>query len=201
MSAAFAAVGALQIWNGLQQADSIMFNADLTRQINRANAENLELEAFKAETFGFTQSARYQTVIDKTLGSQKAAFAGQGVDVNTGTAAALQAESRFTGFLNQLDIQQAARNKAKGLRQKASNTRLQGLMSQIQSEVDANAARIGGVVGAAATFASGYKPTNTPNTPNTPNVTKSGGTDFSNGGLTRNFRGNTPDGAFSGPVV
>ena len=147
---------ALQVWAGLEQASSIMFNADLSAQINQANSENLELEAFKAETFGFTQSARYQTVVDKTIGSQKAGFAAQGVDVHSGTAGVIQAEARLTGLLNQLDIQQAARNKAKGLRQKASNTRLQGIMGELQAGSDARTAIIGGIAGASATAASGF---------------------------------------------
>ena len=158
MSAAALAigVGAFQLFSGLQQSNDILEQAKLSRRIGQLNAKNFELEAFEAEKFGFTESARYKSVIDKTIGSQKAILASQGVNVHTGTAAVIQAESKLTGFLNQLDIQQAGRNKAKGLRFQASASRMGQSFDQAQAAANASAARVSGVANASSTYL-GYK--------------------------------------------
>ena len=155
MAAPLLAVGlgisAFQIWSGLQQAKMITRQAGLQNQINDMNAKYAELDAYEAEKFGYTQTSRYQTVIDSTVGTQRASYAAQNVDINFGTAAEVQAETKLIGFLNQLDMQKEARLRAKGLKIEASNIRLGGAMSASKAAMDSYAVRMAGITGAAST--------------------------------------------------
>ena len=157
MSAAYAAagLGALQVWSGIQMGGMIRRQADLTAQISEMNAQFAEIDAWEAEKMGYTQTARYQSVIDATLDDQRAIMAAQGTDVGYGTAAELQAETRLTGFLNTLDMQQQARNQAYGFKTQASNFRLQGANQIMQGRVDSFGAVMGGVTSGAATAVRG----------------------------------------------
>lgn len=156
MAGASLAIAAFQLWSSYQQSESIRSSARLTARINELNANFIEMDAINAEKQGFSESARYQSIIDKTIGSQRASFAGQGVDVSFGTAAQVQAETRLVGFLNRMDIETAARNRALGLRIEASNVRLGASMQQIQSSIDAQSTQTQGVLGAAGTVAEFY---------------------------------------------
>lgn len=144
-------ISAFQLWSGLQQSHMIREQAGLQSRINSLNARYAELDAYEAEKYGFTQASRYQSVIDATVGSQRAAYASQGVDVSFGTAAAVQAESQLAGFLNKLDMQKEARQRALGLKVEASNIRLGGAMQRSQAEIQAFGAMAGGVTSAAST--------------------------------------------------
>ena len=158
-AAAFAGVAALQVWSGLQQAQMMRRQAKLTEQLNEMNARFAEIDAYEEEKFGYSEAAAYQTQIDATVGQQRVAFAAQGVDVSFGTAAQLQAETRLTGFLNTIDIQNQARAKARGLRNEAANIRLGSYMGRSQAEINASAAQTQGILGAVntgVTAVSGY---------------------------------------------
>lgn len=154
--AAFAALGGFQLWSGLQQAELIMGSARLTNQINEANARFIELDAYEAEKFGYTQSARYQATIDKVLAQQKSAFAASDTDFTSGVAAELQAETKLVGFLNVIDLQNEARKRALGLKTQASNVRLGIGITNAQAQMNAFAAQVGGITGAARSGLAAY---------------------------------------------
>lgn len=126
---------------GAHEAEGILGNAALAQKIADSNAFFAELDAWEAEAFGYTQSARYQAVIDRTVGAQRVAFASQNVNVNTGTAKAIQQETKLIGFLNTLDMQKQARDRAMGFRMEASNIRLGSDFRRAQAGAQAGAAR------------------------------------------------------------
>lgn len=158
MSAAalYGGLSAFQLWAGGQQADSIMKSGRLRYEIGQMNARYAELDAWEAEQFGYSQSARYQNVIDTTIGEQDSFFAEQDIDVNSAMAQELKAETQLIGRLNILDFQKAARQKARGLKIEASNLRLNADMGLLQSRIDASAARTQSIAGAIQTGATGY---------------------------------------------
>ncbi len=151
-----AALGGLQMWSGLQQAEIIKGQSDLTQNMANMNAKYAEIDAWEAEKYGYSETARYQTVVDQTVGEQRAALAASNVDVGFGTAQEIQQETKLTGFLNQLDIQRQARAKAMGLKIEASNYRLQGAFQGLQGESQAAAARNAGIMNGLRTAVSGY---------------------------------------------
>lgn len=161
MSYAAAGIAAYQIWSGLQQAESIRESAKLTKEISEMNAKYAEIDAYEAEKSGYGDTARYQTTIDNTIADQRTGYAAQNVDVNFGTAAEVQADTKLTGFLNQLDIQKQARAKALGYKREARQIRLQGSMGNIQARSNASATVTTGLIHGANTALSGYDRTPT----------------------------------------
>lgn len=145
-----------EIINGFQQAELVRENGRITRMISDMNAEYAELDAHNVEVAGYSEVARYQTVIDQTLSEQKVANAVNDVDINFGTAAQLTAESKLNGFLNKMDIVQQAANTAMGIKNQARNIRLSGAMGQAQANLNASSVQSSAIIGAAKTGVSGY---------------------------------------------
>lgn len=150
------ALAAFQLASSIQQAEAIRSQARLQKEIAEFNAQFAELDAYRTEQYGETEAARYQSEIDKTVGEQRVAYAASGVDVTSGTAAAIQAETKLTGFLNQLDIRTQAQSKALGYKREAMNIRLKGIMGQSQASLNANAIETAGMIGAIPGAVSGY---------------------------------------------
>jgi hypothetical protein len=145
-----------QVIAGLQQGEMIRDNAQITKAVADLNAQYAELDAYNAETLGYTKQARYQSVIDATLGAQKTAYAAQNVDVGFGTAKEVQAESKLNGFLNQLDIKNQANEAARGYMNQARNIRLGSQAAVAQAGVNAAATQGAAVLGAFNTGLTGY---------------------------------------------
>ncbi len=154
---AYGALAAFQMMAGNQQADAIRRQAAFKQQIDNMNAGYADLDAYNAEKQGHTQSARYQNVIDSTVAEQRTGYASSNVDVNYGTAAQVQGESRLTGLMNALDIQRQAREKAFGYTVQGINYRLGGVTAVGQGAVDAYGAEQAGVLNAARTGVSAWE--------------------------------------------
>lgn len=154
---AYLALGGLQLWSGLQQAEQIRANARLTERIGQMNARFAEIDAYEAEKMGYSEAARYQSVVDDVISDQRTIMAANNIDITEGTAKELQEESRLTGFLNTLDLQKAARAKALGLKIEASNMRLGVDLNRIQSDINADASVRAGVMGAARYGVEAYR--------------------------------------------
>jgi len=156
MALKVASLAALQFLSSVRQGENVRRNAKFGEEFNEINAQFAEVDAIEAEKFGFTQIARYQTVIDKTLGAQKVGFAAQGVDVGFGTAAIIQKEARITGTLNKIDIEQQARERSLGFKREARSLRLRGALGVGVAESRAGAIRTQGAIAAITTGISGY---------------------------------------------
>lgn len=149
--AAGAVVSGLQLINGFQQADLIRMQSSISRQVADLNSRYAELDAFKAEQDGLTMSARYQSGVDAILADQKVAYAARNVDFSFGTARAVQDETKLNGFLNTIDIQTQAQEKALGLRREAREARLNSTLGSMGAEQAAASARSAGILQAAGT--------------------------------------------------
>ena len=150
------ALAALQAASALKQADEITMAAELNNQLSEVNAKYAEYDAYTAERFGFTESAAYQKNIDEVLGGQRAGYASQGVDIGYGTAAEVQNETKLTGALNIIDIQNQATMKAQGYLHQARNIRQGMSVAKSQAEIQANTVGTAGILNAAGTGYRGY---------------------------------------------
>lgn len=162
---AIAGAAAFSLIAGAQQAETIRANAAITKSVSDMNARYAELDAYDAVQEGYTKEARYQEAIDDTVGAQREAYAFHNVDVNFGTAQQLQAQTKLTGFLNQLDIKNMADQKSRGYQSQAINIRLSGITGQIQSNQAANLATSQGALRGLTTLVSGYTRTGMRNLP------------------------------------
>ena len=154
--AVMAGMAALEIAGGYFASQNIKEAAAINKQISDMNAQYAELDAFDAEAEGQSQQARYQSVIDQTLGQQQLLMTAQDIDVNYGSASSIQAETKFTGELNLMEIQKQAQEKALGLKNQGMSIRQQGQMQQAQANTQAQQVMFKSLMGAAKTGLSGY---------------------------------------------
>ncbi len=154
----YGVMAGLQLYQGYTQAVQMETQGQITKRLADMNAAFLEIDAYETEKFGHVQAAQHQSTVDQTIGSQRTAMAAADVDVSFGTAADIQTESRITGLLNIIDIKNAARQKARGIRNEASNVRLGGQMAALQANMDAGSTRLAAGINAAGTGlkATGY---------------------------------------------
>lgn len=132
--------------------------ADSQAEILDYNATIADAQAADAVTRGQEEENRYRQGVRSLIGSQRAGFAGQGVDVGVGSAADVQADSAFLGELDALTIRTNAAREAWGYKVQAADTRKRAEVTRktgVFAERAANAAGNSAYVGAGATIASG----------------------------------------------
>lgn len=110
------------------------------------NAQVAELQAQDALGRGQDEESRFRTSVRGLLGSQRAGFGGQGVDVGFGSAADVQADAAYLGELDALQIRTNAQREAWGLEVQAEDLRA----GAATARKGAAAARLGGESAAAA---------------------------------------------------
>lgn len=157
MAYVYAAMAGLQLLSGIQQANSIQKQAELSKKINDFNIEQSELDAYLAEQEGYTQQARYQNVIDQLNADQKVALQAENVDANFGSMRDIQAESNLNAELNMLDIQTSAHMKALGYKRESNQMRTQGRINQIEADYRAGSVRNAALINAAGTGLRAYE--------------------------------------------
>jgi hypothetical protein len=78
------------------------------------------------------------------IGTQRAGFAGQNVDVGQGSPTDVQGDAAYLGELDALKIRNNAAREAWGYRVQAQNARMGGQNAQTASQYGAAATLIGG---------------------------------------------------------
>ena len=160
MSAQIAAAGglaALQLAGGYFASQNIKKTAKLNRDISEMNAQFAELDAYDAEVEGVSAQGRYQSVVDNTLAEQTAIMNAQDVDMNYGSNASIQAETKFNAQLNMMEIEKQAQMQALGYGRQARDIRLSGNMAMADAKTRAGQAIFQGVTSAAQTGLTGYE--------------------------------------------
>lgn len=156
---AYAGLAGLQIAGSYFAAQNVLATAETNRRVSDINAEFAELDAYDAEIAGFSEAARYQSIIDQTLSEQQAQMAAADIDTNFGTAAAVQEETKLIGELNKMEIINQAERQALGYKQQSRQFRLGGYLSMLDAQQQASNIKFQGLTGAASTGISytGYK--------------------------------------------
>lgn len=154
--ALYGGLAALQLAGGYFASQNIRETAKLNQEIADMNAEFAELDAYDAKVEGLTEQARYQSIIDKTLGEQQLIQTAQDVDVNYGTAATVQAETKFTAEMNLMEIEKQAQEKALGYKRQARDYRMGGVLQRADAESKAGQVMLSSALGAAQTGLTGY---------------------------------------------
>lgn len=115
------------------QADAQRRGGEATRaagnyayQVNEINALGSEQAAADALASGNLEAERLGRDTRSLKGSQRAAFAGQGVDVNSGSALDVQQDASKQGEIDQATIRSNAYKEALGLRTQAQGYRTAG---------------------------------------------------------------------------
>jgi hypothetical protein len=115
------------------------------------NATIADQQAADALTRGEEQQQQVRSATRQVIGSQRAGYAGQGVDVSSGSAADTQADAAFLGELDALTVATNAAREAHGfkvqatdLRNRAAVTRKTGVNQERGANAAGNAAYVSG---------------------------------------------------------
>jgi hypothetical protein len=107
------------------------------------NAEEAERQAADALARGHEEESRFRSQVRVLIGSQRVGFAGQNVDVHSGSAAEVQADARRLGDLDALQIRNNAAREARGFEAEATDRRLGADVARRGGGAAASAARWG----------------------------------------------------------
>jgi hypothetical protein len=131
---------------GNENADLILEGADLNAGVDEFNARVYEGQATDAVARGKDTENRFRQQIKGLIGSQRASYAAQGIDVSDGSALDVQMDTARQGQLDALTIRtNAAREawgfnvQAKGFRLQADNTRKLGKLQATNTRTVARA--------------------------------------------------------------
>ena len=123
------------------------------------NAAISDMLAQESIEIGNKRAAKIKQIAGQIIGKQRASFAGQNVDVSTGSAIELQEDTRRQSTLDALETQNNAWKQAWGYQIKALDQRTQAEFKKIQSESSFQQTLISGgaqLVSSAASVAGGF---------------------------------------------
>ncbi len=136
-----AASTASQFATQRQQANALERQGEYERELYARNAALAEAQAQDAIARGHEAELRLRRRVRQMIGSQRAALAAQGVEVNADTAADIQRETGFLGELDALTIRNNARREAFGFRVQAADLAARGELAQFAAANQAAALR------------------------------------------------------------
>lgn len=110
---------------GELNAELISQGSQLNAGVDDFNAAALDLQAENAITNGETTEENFRQQIKSLIGSQRASYGAQGVEVSSGSALAVQEDTAKQGELDALQIRTNAAQEAWGYTIQAEGERLQ----------------------------------------------------------------------------
>lgn len=108
-------------------------SGNAARRLGDYNAAAAETQARDALQRGAEDESSFRQQVKTLIGSQRAGFAGQGVDVGVGSPVDVQADAAFLGELDARRIRTNAEREAWGYRVQAENARRGGQIQQTES--------------------------------------------------------------------
>jgi len=149
---ATAFIGGLQFLSALDESQNQKTMGDYQNEQYQQNAKNAERDAKLAEKRGEEQAINQGKQVNQVVGQQKVGYAASGVDVSTGSAAAVTAETYKIGFEDMTTIKNNAYLEAMGYRQQAANYRTAGAQAVKGAQNAANASILRGGLAVASTI-------------------------------------------------
>ena len=140
-SSAYSASAQMQA--GRQQQSIANRNADLT-----------EAQAVQAQQQGEQQIMQVRRRTRQIIGKQRAAFAGNGIDLGTGAPVDVAADTEAASQIDQATIRTNVALAAWGFKTQANNERFGGKVARIDANNQATATLIGGVTNAYGDYTS-----------------------------------------------
>jgi len=138
-----------------QESKSQKAQAAYQKTMFDINASQAELQADDAIRRGDKDAQKATLQGRQTIGAQRAALAAQGIEVDSGTALELQADTRVAAAQDAMTIRNNAWREAWGFKAEALNASLQGRMSTIAGNARANATMTTGGIQAFNQFGNG----------------------------------------------
>ncbi len=166
LAASAAAGGGASLLSAYQQSNALKSQAEFEKNQLDANARLADMQADDAIRRGSTEANRATRAGQETVSAQRVALAAQGIDINTGSAGAIQDETIALSQADADTIRNNAWREAWGFKVQASNARGTGRMTKVAGENAARNTLIMGGLNAVSQFgkagsyaAGGAKPT------------------------------------------
>lgn len=105
-----------------------------TNTLFQQNAQIAEYQAQDAEARGKVGEKQSRRLTEKVIGAQRTSLAGQGVDVNRGSALDVQSDAAYLGELDALTIRNNAAKEAWGYRMQAKDLSTRGRNAKREGE-------------------------------------------------------------------
>lgn len=137
------------------QSTSLRMQGQYQEQIYKLNSRLAELNAQDALDRGDLKIQQYGSAVKKLVGSQRASFAAQGIDVNSGSAKEVQNNTQYQARLSELTIRNNAFREAWGYKIEAITSSAKGEFTNISSNFNANTTMLSGYQGAANSLTKG----------------------------------------------
>lgn len=156
MGAAGAGIAGLQLFQAYGQSQSMEAMGDYQKAMSEINARNAELQAKDAIKRGESAAEEYAKKVNQTVGTQRVAFAGQGVDIGYGSAKEIQRETFEIGARDIMTIKNNAFLEAMGYKSQAAEMSRAGRMAYMGSRSESASTLLAGGINAANTMYSNY---------------------------------------------
>lgn len=140
------AAGGYQAYQQHQAGKSARRQGDYEADIFDLNAANADAMAKDAVARGAEAAGRFRTGVKGLIGAQRANLAAQGLDITSGSAAAVQEDASYLGELDAQQILMNARREALGYETQAANLRQQAELTRMggrNQQRAANTAAVG----------------------------------------------------------
>lgn len=125
---------ALTAYAGNEQAKGERAAGNYQAAVAEVNAKQSDYRAEQAGRIGAIKEDQHRAQVRQLVGSQRATLAANGVDVGSGTAAALVDETYTLGEADALTIRYNAMNEAWGFRAQATDQRQQGQFAKYRGK-------------------------------------------------------------------
>lgn len=129
-----AAQGIGSLYGASKQAEAARAEAAFNAKQSEMNARLSEMQAEDAISRGDKEASNYKQKISQTIGSQRAAAAAQGIDVDSGSAMEIQEDTQRLGEKDVMTIKNNAWREAWGLKVEAQNHRANAVMGRAAGE-------------------------------------------------------------------
>jgi hypothetical protein len=133
--------------NSIAQSGAIRAQGRYAQTGLENNAQLAELAAQDATKRGRLENAKLLQKAGDLVGTQRTSYAGQGVDVNAGSAADVQADTAAQAAKDALTLQNNAYREGWGHRVEAQNYRNAARMTHLGARNDANMTLLSGGLG------------------------------------------------------
>lgn len=157
MAGSMGAQSISSIGTSYSQSQALKAQGEYQKQVADANSSLATIKAQDAVQRGNAASGRNDMQTKRMIGTQRAALASQGIDVNIGSAADVQGDTAAMGALDSLTIRNNAWREAWGYKVQALNDSYSGQFSKMSNDAEAdNTLLTGGMKAMSSGLQAGY---------------------------------------------
>lgn len=132
-AAASVIMAGMSLNQGIQDNANKRLAGKIQAQIAEQNARFADIQGQDAIDRGAKAESQYRDQVKRVIGDQRASYAGQGVEVNSGSAQAVQDETAVIGEEQALTIRSNAWREAWGYKVQAAGYQSGGAFAQMQA--------------------------------------------------------------------